>query len=302
MLENRSVSFVIPAFNCASTIGESIESILAGNFESGDEIIIVNDGSTDETAQVVKSSAAKNPHILVFEHTFNRGSAAAGRNTAIEHASNPIIFCLDADNILAPSSVPMLKAYMTENGMDAAAFQELWFFTQSPTQISHKWTCKAGNLTLSDALSSTIWPGPSGNYLFTLESWRRAGRYNEFVGGGIDSWVFGIQQLATGSKMGVLERTGYYHRHGHESAWVRNSKVGYSSLKALTALIPYLDSIEPEDVEYLFSREGRYTWFENLDHRPIRMRNEQLARVQKKESIEPIREFGRLLRKWKNRH
>ena len=46
---NSKISFIIPAYNCADTLVESIESIFDGNFEDGDEVIIVNDASTDKT-------------------------------------------------------------------------------------------------------------------------------------------------------------------------------------------------------------------------------------------------------------
>ena len=134
-------------------------------------------------------------------------------------------------------------------------------------------------VTLADALAGHYWPGASGNYLFTKESWKRAGRYHEFVGGGIDSWAFGIRQLATGSKMHVLHDTGYYHRYGHESAWTRDLEVGNVSLKALQILIPFLDLIDESDVEYIMSRKGRYNWFQNLEKHPLRLRDGTAGRT-----------------------
>ena len=48
------VSFIIPAYNCAGTIRQAVESILDGNYEAGDEIILVDDCSTDSTPRVLK--------------------------------------------------------------------------------------------------------------------------------------------------------------------------------------------------------------------------------------------------------
>ena len=50
---NSKISFIIPAYNCADTLIESIESIFNGNFEVDDEVIIVNDASTDKTLEVI---------------------------------------------------------------------------------------------------------------------------------------------------------------------------------------------------------------------------------------------------------
>ena len=259
MTDRAFISFVMPAFNCATTVRVSIASIMNGNFEPGDELIIVNDASTDSTQQVIDEQREKYEGIVVRQHLINKGSAAAGRNTAIERARNELIFCLDADNVLVPNSVPKLKAHLLRTGADAAAFGELHYFVDDPQEVTHKWVYKEGIITLSDALSGSIWPGPSGNYMLTKESWLRAGRYNEFIGGAYDSWAFGIQQLATGSKMVTLKETFYYHRYGHASVFVRDSQKTNASLTALCVLLPFLCLINDVDVEYVMSQEGRYT-------------------------------------------
>jgi glycosyltransferase involved in cell wall biosynthesis len=244
-----------------------------GNFGPGDELIIVNDASTDSTQQVIDEQREKYDGIVGLQHLINRGSAAAGRNTAIERARTELIFCLDADNILAPNSVSTLKAHLLRTGADVAAFGELHYFADAPQKVTHKWVYKEGVITLSDALSGNIWPGPSGNYMLTKESWLRAGRYDEFIGGAYDSWAFGIQQLATGSRMVTLKETFYYHRYGHESTFVRASQKTTASLVALRVLLPFLGLIKDEDVEYIMSREGRYTWFQHLQDHPIRLKH-----------------------------
>ena len=125
---NPKISFIIPAYNCANIIVESIESIFNGNFEDGDEVIIVNDASTDKTLQIINGLQKKYPAIKTISHNINKGSAAAGRNTGIDYSKNDLISCLDSDNILAPGAVPVLKKYMSEQNADAAAFGEIHFF------------------------------------------------------------------------------------------------------------------------------------------------------------------------------
>ena len=72
--------------------------------------------------------------------------------------------------------------------------------------------------------------------------------------------------------MVTLPGTWYFHRYGHQSQYVRNVQRGNQSLAALVGLIPLLDLIEEQDVEYLFSRNGRYDWYENLAEHPIRVK------------------------------
>jgi glycosyltransferase involved in cell wall biosynthesis len=273
------ITFIVPAYNCAQTLRETIQSILDQNFENEDEIIIVNDGSTDKTQDVIDALRQRHPEIIGLRHHINKGSAAAGRNTAIDHAKNTLYFTLDADNILEPSSIPRLKTYFFEMGADAAAFGELHFFSGANRRVTHKWVFKEGSITLSDALSGHIWPGPSGNYLFTRDSWLRAGRYHEAVGGAYDSWAFGVRQLATGSKMVILKDAFYYHRVANKSAFLRDERRLNPSLVGLQVLLPFLHMIEDDDVEYILSPEGRYRWFENLAERPLRVKSPQVGKT-----------------------
>ena len=126
--KNSKISFIIPAYNCADTIVESVESIFKRNFEDGDEVIIVNDASTDKTSQIIYILQKKYPAIKTISHNINKGSAAAGRNTGIDYSKNDLIFCLDSDNVLASGAVPALKKYILEQNADVAAFGEIRFF------------------------------------------------------------------------------------------------------------------------------------------------------------------------------
>ena len=275
---NQKISFIIPAYNCADTIVESIESIFNGNFEDGDEVIIINDASTDKTLEVINSLQKKYPIIKALSHNINKGSAAAGRNTGIDCSKNDLIFCLDSDNVLAPNAVPILKKYMLEQKADIATFGEIHFFKSDIGKITHKWIYKDNQIELKDALAGYKWPGPSGNYLFTKRSWFNAGRQNESVGGAYDSLVFGIKQLATGSKMITMKNSFYYHRAGHESAFIRDKDKIKASLIVLSVLINFLDLIEEDDVDYIMSKEHRYSWFDDLEKRPIRLKNSTIGK------------------------
>ncbi len=91
---SNNISFFIPAYNCAGTIEESVNSIIHGNFTEGDEIVIVDDGSSDNTWKVLNSLKNKYSNIKLFQHKNNMGGAVA-RNTAIKNCKNELLFCLD---------------------------------------------------------------------------------------------------------------------------------------------------------------------------------------------------------------
>ena len=174
-----------------------------------------------------------------------------------------------------------LKEFMMRSGADAAAFQEIWYFQKRKEAVTHKWTFAVGAITLSDCLAGPVVPGASGNYMFTKESWLRAGGYPEFAGA-LDAWGFGFQQLAAGCKMVVMPSAFYYHRYGHDSYWVRDSRGSSMSLKALQLMIPFFDLISEKDVDRIMSRKGRRTWFERLEERPIRVKSGHVGQTGKR--------------------
>lgn len=291
--KNSNISFIIPAYNCQDFIAESVESIFNGNFIDGDEVIIVDDASTDNTLKVIKSFQKKYPAIKIFRHHYNKGSAAAGRNTGIDNSRNDLIFCLDADNILCPNSVPKLKEYLLCKGADAAAFGELHYFIENK-KVTHKWIFK-NEVLLADCLKDNKFPGASGNYLFTKQSWLKAGRYNESIGGANDSWAFGFCQLVTGSKMVTMPNSFYYHRHGYESTYVKEIKKNNSSLTVLQIVLPYIDLLDERDIDYIMGKKGRHTWFNNLEKHPIKIKNISLTKSNKNLSKSFFKVFKKLL-------
>lgn len=269
--EKMNISFTMPAYNCELTVSESVKSIMKGNFTLGDELIIVNDGSTDRTQQVLVNLKKQFPMIKIITHKKNKGGGNA-RNTAVKNASNNIIFCLDSDNVLVKSSIAKLKAFMINNVCDVASFQELHYFKDSINKVTHKWIFKEGIIKLEDVLVSKKLPGSSGNYMYTKISWRKAGGYPEFAGA-LDAWGFGFRQLGSGSKMMVMPNSYYYHKYGYNSYWVRDSENKDFSLKALEIFEPYFELFNKKDIEYITSNKGKFKWFEELEKRPIHLKN-----------------------------
>jgi glycosyltransferase involved in cell wall biosynthesis len=266
---STSISYIIPAYNCQDTLEASVQSVYNGNFYPGDEVVIIDDASTDDTPAVIRAIGQQYPGITTCRHRYNKGSAAAGRNTGIDIARNELLFCLDADNLLVPESVPRLKGFLLSHQADAAAFQEKRFFMEQPGQTEFKWVYNEGVISLNDAIAGHYWPGPSGNYLFTRQSWIKAKRQNEFVGAGIDSWAFGVAQLISGAKMVVMPDSGYWHRFGHESAFSRENAAGRICLNALQFLLPFYQLFEPADFERLLDAEYRTVWYHKMHFGPL---------------------------------
>ncbi len=103
MTEKLTVSLAIPCFNAEIFIGQVLDSI-AAQTRQPEEIIIIDDGSSDDTRKIVSQF----PHRLIC-HGSNQGIAAA-RNSAIKHASGDIIVFLDADALASPQYIEEMVA------------------------------------------------------------------------------------------------------------------------------------------------------------------------------------------------
>jgi glycosyltransferase involved in cell wall biosynthesis len=99
-----TVSVVIPAYNARKYLSAAVESVLAQS-RPADEIILVDDGSTDDTVAVAESFNSR----VVLLRQANAGAGAA-RNLAIQHASGDCIALLDADDLWHPEKLALQMA------------------------------------------------------------------------------------------------------------------------------------------------------------------------------------------------
>jgi len=96
---SKRLSVIIPAYNEEATIGEVIELIYAEPLEPlglDKELIVVDDGSTDQTAAIVENLATRYPNLNLLRHARNEGKGAAIQ-TALPHVSGDYVIIQDAD-------------------------------------------------------------------------------------------------------------------------------------------------------------------------------------------------------------
>jgi glycosyltransferase involved in cell wall biosynthesis len=99
------VSFLVPAYNEAATIVDVLESVWAIGFDS--QIVVVDDGSTDGTAELVEAWRVGKEQNIVLVRQANRGKGAALR-AGIPHIDGEIVVIQDADLEYDPADVPAL--------------------------------------------------------------------------------------------------------------------------------------------------------------------------------------------------
>lgn len=117
MIKNNSlddlVSVITPAYNSENTIVKCIESVASQTIQVL-EHIIVDDGSSDKTVELVNSVISKYSHVKLIQQV-NSGAGAA-RNRAIEEAQGRYIAFLDSDDLWLPSKLHQQISFMENNG------------------------------------------------------------------------------------------------------------------------------------------------------------------------------------------
>lgn len=102
MSASPSVSVLVPAYQAERTIGGTLTGVLTQDYPGPVQVIVVDDGSTDATADIAR---AHGDRVTVL--TQANGGTAAARNTALAHADGDLVALCDADDILLP---PYLRA------------------------------------------------------------------------------------------------------------------------------------------------------------------------------------------------
>jgi glycosyltransferase involved in cell wall biosynthesis len=101
-MDKPLVSVIIPAYNAEAFIEQTLESVLTQTYENL-EVLVVDDGSTDQTAAIVTRIASRDPRLRLL-HQQNAGVAAA-RNLAIQQSTGEFIAPIDADDLWYPQNL-----------------------------------------------------------------------------------------------------------------------------------------------------------------------------------------------------
>ncbi len=110
-MENKLVSIITPLYNSERFVGQTIESVMAQTYPHW-EMIVVNDGSKDGGAEIVRQYAAKDSRIKLFEQP--NGGCASARNHGLREAKGRFYCFLDSDDYWDPTFLEEQLAFMAE--------------------------------------------------------------------------------------------------------------------------------------------------------------------------------------------
>ncbi len=117
-----TISIIIPAYNAATTILETIASVQQQTF-SDFELIVINDGSTDRTLEVLQS--IKDERLQIF--SYENGGVSTARNRGISQASGEFIAFLDADDLWTPDKLELQLAALQQHLEAGVAYSWTYF-------------------------------------------------------------------------------------------------------------------------------------------------------------------------------
>lgn len=199
------VTVVIPCYNMAQFLPETIDSVLAQTFDNW-EIVVVDDGSTDDLKSVKKKYGG-NKHIK-FIHQENQGLAEA-RNAGIAEAGGKWMLPLDADDILHPLALAKMVA-MAQQHPDSVIYGDLWLKYQDGVK---RWYLR--DYDFQDLLKRDCMPPCS---LFPKRAWVESGGYKH-LGEGYEDWEFWITIGELGYHGVHIRQPVYWYRMKSESMW-----------------------------------------------------------------------------------
>lgn len=128
------ISVILPIYNVAPYLDEAFQSILIQTL-SDIEIIAVNDGSTDNSQEIIERYAAQDSRIVAIQQE-NQGLSGA-RNTALERATGEYIYMMDSDDIISdPDALRISYEYAKKNKADFIFFDGERFLDGGESGIS----------------------------------------------------------------------------------------------------------------------------------------------------------------------
>lgn len=198
--KSPAITVVSACYNHGKYVSEMIHSVLAQTFPDF-ELIIVNDGSTDNSREMLDAVQDERVRVL---HTPNRGPSLA-RNLAIEKARAPIIFNLDADDKIAPTLLEKArKVFMTNPEAGIVTCEVRFFGAKSGPFLLPPFSIEA--MLRNNLIHSTAF--------FRKEDWRRAGGYSDRLPFGPEDYDFYLSILELGVKVHrIPEELSFYRIH-----------------------------------------------------------------------------------------
>jgi len=205
MNELPKISIIIPCYNDACYIQQSVQSALDQTYENK-EIIVVDDGSNQKTKEVLKTLK---PKITLLISQENRGTSAA-RNAGIKASSGTYILVLDSDDYFEPSFCEKaINVFEIQADIRNVTCYAQCFFNNTNLQVYKPQGGKGKDFLMKN---SSI-----GNSLYLKKDFLEAGCYDEEMKKGFEDWEFFIRLHKNGGGTYVIPEVLFHYRKKKKS-------------------------------------------------------------------------------------
>ncbi len=150
--ENPKISIVIPAYNVERYIGKCVTSLIEQTFTDF-EIIAVNDGSSDNTLEILRHFESRYPFFTVIDQK-NSGISQT-RNAGLARARGEYICFIDSDDFVAPTYLSELYSACVETGAEISCCYYYFRFVENDFLFEYPFRCH-GILTRAEAMNKLI--------------------------------------------------------------------------------------------------------------------------------------------------
>jgi glycosyltransferase involved in cell wall biosynthesis len=187
------ISVIIPTYNRSALVTKAITSVIDQTYKKV-EIIVVDDGSTDKTSEIIQNFSHQYSH-LIYIHKPNGGCASA-RNKGLENARGDYLTFLDSDDQWEPYAVEMMVSALVSSSSDLVYSPSIEVFSDGRQEINRP--VSAGNpenLATAHFMNTNV---RNGSFMFSRTALKKVGFLDEALRFNEDSDFF--QRLAINSR------------------------------------------------------------------------------------------------------
>lgn len=247
------ISVIIPCYNSSKTLAEAVSSCYEQGFSKNDfEIVMVDDGSSDETRVLMETLSREYKNIKLVFHTHNQGGGAA-RNTAVANATSEVIFCLDSDDILPEQTLNKMYRHLLAKNCDGVGVAKSIKFAgkdKSNIQVVHEFNRQNDRILLKDLLQTDGLCSLYSTFMFTKTAFNKTSGYP--FKHGFDTQSFAWRFLAAHLYAETCPDTSYLHRiHNNESYYLREFNAGKANYNWQEILKEHLNLFNDEAQRFI---------------------------------------------------
>ncbi|WP_176084633.1 glycosyltransferase family A protein [Martelella sp. HB161492] len=255
-------SVVIPCYNAAATIAETLNSVLGQTFPDF-EVIVIDDGSTDDTVAIVDQFVGRNSRIRLVRQA-NQGPSVARNRAVFDHAAGTLIAFLDADDVWPSGRLNAFEKRFAGEDAPDVAYGRVAFFSTTIAAVETQSTVSQASLTVADLIAENETCTMS-NIVVTRAAFLASGGFDAGIVHGEDvEWL--VRLAAAGRKIAGIDQLATFYRASRRGLSSDLSAMRFSWETALSTALKLNVSLTKREIAAAEATHLRY-----LSRRALRL-------------------------------